>query len=275
MATNNSSSPFDVVSIEDVTHLFMGDNPRQDTSGLAHFIAKMEQKEKKSINRRDFNQMFDRLKLTCAANKSLSNQVKAIKKELEIMRSLNREQNLLLDGLKAAGCTNSTASERIQNVHAAFRTDEFVKLFSFTLNDEVVDVTRNQMKEIVTWYEKGFVYFQRFDQFRVDTEKVHLYTFGEIVQYINRANENNKTECFVCGEDPNTVDVLFLDDFDRSREGVNTPTHVLKSRIRKCFVSDNLDSGDDNVRIALSKRTLMTFLLNIGHTNPFYDETQY
>ena len=214
---------------------------------------------------------FDRLKLTSTANKGLSNQVQALKKDLDVMRSLNKELSHLLDGLKQAGLTNNDVSNRIQSVIRAFRTDEFATLFSFSLNEEIVDVTRNQMKDIVQWYEKGFVYFKRFDQFRVDTENVHLYTFGEIAVFVDRNDETNLNECFICGENPNTVDVVFLEDFDRTRNGLITPTHVLKSRVRKAYISD---TGDDNVRITISKRNLMTFLLNIGHSSPFFDDVE-
>ena len=125
------------------------------------------------------------------------------------------------------------------------------------------------MKQIVGWYPKGYVYFKEKDMINITSDKQHLFTFGEIVGYVDRNDPIQNRQCLVVGENTNTVHVMFIKDFDRGeQEGVVKPHIILKSRIHKHKVGNK-------VKLAITKRALMTFLLNIGYTNPFHDETQY
>ena len=119
------------------------------------------------------------------------------------------------------------------------------------------------MKSICSWYERGHVYFERFDEFRVSTELVHLFTFCELASYVDRFDPSKNRDVLIVGEDPFTVDVCFLGHFDKDYQGSIRPTHVLKSRVEK----------KEHPTQILSKREVMTFLLNAGYISAINDET--
>ena len=223
----------------------------------------MEKKEVKKLP--DFNKVFAKLKQTNAANKALTTQVAGLSQDLAQMKRLNKELADLLHGLKTAGACDRTTADRISTVCRQFKIDEINVLTSFVLDGEEVDVTYSQMKGIVRWYEKGHVYFEQNEKFRVKTDKVHVFTFGEICDYVDRVDSSKRKEVVVVGEDANTVDVCFLADYDRDNNGVIRPTHVLKSRIEK--------KPGEIPSFMIDKRTLMVFLLNAGYTNMWNDET--
>ena len=248
--------------VQDVSHIF-GQDPNKELSAVSHFIAEMEKKPVKKLP--DFNKVFDKLKQVNAENKALKNQVESVHQDYTQMRRLNKELAELLASLKAAGLTDAMTADRITTVVRQMKLDEMNKFISFVLNGEEVDLTFCQMKQIVKWYEKGYVYFQKFDEFRVETDKVHLFTFGEIAKYIDRVDATKNQEVVVFGEDPNTVDVCFIADFETDKNLAIRPTHVLKSRIVK--------KDEENTTLIVDKRKFMTFLLNHGYTNPFNDET--
>ena len=267
MAQNNSFITADNDYIEDVTALFNG---RCNNSKISKLLDKLEGKSFEEYTPKDVKDLIDNLKLADTETNSLSTQVNAINKDLAQMRRLNAELSLMITAIKEACKKDQASCDRLTSIVRAFKLDTMNTLFSFTLDNEDINVTCNQMKQIVGWYPKGYVYFKEFDDFNISTDKVHLFTFGEVVSYIDRRDESKNCECLVVGEDENTVHVMFLSDFDRNmtEEGVMKPTFVLKSRIHK-------REGNKKKNIAVTKRVLMTFLLNIGYTNPFHDETQY
>ena len=252
--------------VEDITHQIFQDDPERDRSEVSHFIVEMEKKGKKDIKQKDFFNAIKRLKLLNAANKGLTNQIKATTKDLAQMRRLNKELAETLKEIRKTAAKDEASEMRVTNVVNAFRHDMFTVIAKFKLDGEDVNLTRNQLRSIVSWYEKGFVYFDRFDEFLVNTDKVHIYTFGEIVKYVDRMNPRKNCQAVVFGEDPNVVDVVFLKDLDSTKEGAVIPTHVLKSRIRK------LDINAQFPPLAVSKHTVLCFMINIDYRNPLHDE---
>lgn len=253
--------------IEDITHLFDGKGKEHPNEDL---ILDIEGKGLNELQREDIQKLVNALKVSTTKNNTLNNQVSQINKDLAQMRRLNMELTLMIDRIKDSCKKDKESCDRLHSIVRAFKLDTMNTLFSFTLDGEEINVTNNQMKQIVGWYPKGYVYFKVFDDINIRTDKVHLFTFGEIMSYVDRQDTTKNCECMVVGEDENSVHVMFINDFDRGDdEGVLQPTIVLKSRIEK--------HNEDNrkVKLAIKKNLLMTFLLNIGYTNPFHDETQY
>ena len=74
------------------------------------------------------------------------------------------------------------------------------------------------MCQIISWYRKGYVFFEKDDNFSIEgIQGKHHYSFGEIVSFKDRDNENMVKDAIVTGETPwSAVDVLFLNNFDIS-----------------------------------------------------------
>ena len=251
--------------VEDITHQFF-DNSSTD---LTKMIDSFEGKRASELTDQDVNDLVLKLKDCEQEIEGIKNQLGQVNKDLAQMRRLNMELSLMIQQFKESGRQDKETADRIASVVRAFRVDTFTPLFSFALDNEDICVTRNQMKQIIAWYPKGKVYFKKFDMISIRSDKVHLFTFGEIAKFINRMYPTKTAEYLIVGESTDLVDVLFLHDFDTdpNEEGVLTPTCVIKSRVCK------LD-GNEKETVAICKRELMESMMNIGYINYFNDETR-
>ena len=256
MSKNNYYTSQDGSFVQDIIHLFL-DSDEEDT--LKKFIKNMEEKEFKNIKKNDVTAMLLKLRSLADENESQSNQIQSLNSDLAEQKRLNMEMAIMVEQLKETGKQDPETTERIQSVIRAFRNDKFSRLFFFDLDGEEVAVTQAMMKQIVSWYPKGRVYFTQGTPYKGDisTDKEYKYTFGELALWNHRTDSSKNCEVLIIGETAQLVHVLFLEDFKNEEEGVLAPTCVIHSKITK--LKGNL---------AVHKQTVFNFMLNMGYSCP-------
>ena len=262
MSNSNSFVAEDGSFIQDITHLFMPTS--EDPDSLSSFITKIEEKRSKGLTKRDVSEMLEKLKTAQDKLDLQDNQIMSLKSDNAQQKRLNMEMSIMVDHMKESGAQDPETSERIKNVVRAFRSDMFARFFLLTLDDVEIEVTAQMMKQIIYWYPKGKVYFEKGEFFQGDitTDGQHKYTFLETVVCLDKTGDSSKNcQGLVIGETAYTVHLLFLKDFLDNEEGVLTPTHVVQGRVTKYH-----RCGKEI--ITASKRMVLNFMLNMGYQCP-------
>lgn len=248
--------------IQDITHLFMPSSDEDDS--LSSFITKIEKKQSKGLKGKDLLDVLERLRIAQDKIDTQDNQIQALKSDNAQQKRLNMEMCLMVDQLKESGKQDAETQERIQSVIRAFRNDMFSRFFLLALDGVEIEVTAQMMKQIIYWYPKGKVYFEKGEFFQGDitTDGSHKYTFLETVICLDASGDESKNrEALVVGETAYTVHLLFVKDFLDNEEGVLSPTHIVQGRVKKF-----LRNGKEIITV--SKRMVLSFMLNMGYQCP-------
>ena len=245
--------------VEDITEEVL--NGRQDKVAL--LINNIEGKTLDEISTQDIVQMLGYLKVLHSKVDKLDNQSKDILKRMNMYYQANQELAGMAKDLSASVVGKKEESDRVVSIVNQYTTDTRIGFLKFELDGESVQITRNKLRQIISWYRKGYVFFEMHDNFSiVGIQGKHKYSFGEIVSFKDRDDENTVKDAIVTGETPWSVDVLFLSNFDIS-ENYITPNHVVKSRITK----------KSETSAIIDKPKLMSFMRESNYVNFFHNET--
>ena len=122
-----------------------------------------------------------------------------------------------------------------------YTTDTTVGFLKFSLDGQEVHMTRNELQQIISWYRKGYVHFEKGQSYStIGIEGTHVHNF-EIVMYTGRDDIAVKKDCVATGGTPGSVDVLFVKDIYK-REIYITPNHIVKIRIATMLPAQELVS---------------------------------
>ena len=164
--------------------------------------------------------------------------------------------------------TDPTA-ERLRAAVNRNRSDKKAQFVTFYLNNIKVQLTREQLKQIVTWYKPGEVYFApknsvESNESSSDTSEVneHLYHFGEIVSYVDHNDESTCIDAVVTYEDDCVVAIVTMEMIIEQRH--ITPMHVLKYLVKR---------KASPPYVIVKRETLCDFLLSIHYTGGFDDSS--
>ena len=145
--------------VEDITHLFLGPDQNEDDEETQKLITRMENKSKRDMKASDIHEVIGKLKEKISKNKALEAQVKTKTQDLAQMQRLNKElTTLIYEMIRYNDEVPHEVTDRIKNVMTQFKKDSMEKFVTFRLGTEIVDLTVNQLKYIVSWYDKGHVY---------------------------------------------------------------------------------------------------------------------
>ena len=246
--------------VEDVTDEILQGNKDK----VAELIQKVEGKTLQDISSQEIIQLVGYVKVLHSDVMKLQNQNRDLLTNLNTFYRANQEMAGIARDVSASVVGNDEKVERVTQIVQQYTTDTAVGFVKFSLDGEEVQMTRNKLRQIISWYKKGYVYFEKGQPYNiVSINGSHSYSFGELVVFTERENPEEQRECIVTGETPWLVDVLFLKDFDVS-ENYITPSHVLKSRISKM----------NEKRVIVDKQKLMTFMTEVNYINYCHDETK-
>ena len=253
----NDTGVFDTV--EDMTESFLNGNRDK----LAELIQDYEDKSIVDISTNDFLRMFDIVKKMHSAVRTMENQQKALVSQVNMLYRSNQELSALAKAISESAVGMEEESARICQVVGEYTTDFRVDFVDLELNDKEVPVSKIQLRQIISWYKKGYVFFSKGQSYHINNmEGEHDYTFGEVVTLKENGDNTRTCDVVVTGETPWIVDVLKFDDFAESNQYV-TPTHVTKDRVLSKEVK----------KYMIGKEALMEFMANIHYVNFFHDET--
>ena len=148
----------DAPFIEDVTHLFIDDDTSLKVSDV---ITEWGNKDDTEIKEKDFKYVFH---LLCKCNsfcEKLLNQNLALCEDLSRHSRLNHELHTLTRTLGGMVTMKDGDRKRLEQITKQFHIDEETNFLSFVLHGAPFQITCKQMRQIVGWYPKGYVYFEK------------------------------------------------------------------------------------------------------------------
>lgn len=200
--------------------------------------------------------MVEMLKYTTANMSAMENKMVALRDKIKEHKQNNHDLSQMLNTLKRVLKHDNEDARTLRKALAKYKFDQHANYVFFFMNDTKIFITRDQMRQLVTWYKPGKVYFEPTwttdDLITVDV--VRKFYFGEVVYYVDHNDKTNCVDALVTYEDETVVGILTMDMIIQQRH--LTPMHVLK------FLVQRKSSTPD---VILSREQVGEFLMSIGH----------
>ena len=200
-----------------------------------------------NLTKEDFKSMVEALKYTTSNIAAMEHKMVVLRNDNKEMKEMNHELVTMNVTLREILKKDDEESRKLKAMVRQYQRDQVLKFVRFDLNDVILYLTRDQMRQIVTWYEPGKVYFAP------DEANGIKYHFCEVVKYVDHKDENNMIDALVTYEDDTVVSILTMDMIIEQRH--LTPMHVLKFLVKPRERRHNI----------LTKEQVGEFLMSINY----------
>ena len=205
-----------------------------------------------SLSKEDIKSMVEMLNYTMSNIHAMENKMVAMRDEIKLLKSENFSMAAMKHDFKTVLKRTDAEAETLRATVNRYVKDRKTNYVVFSLNHIRVQMTREQMRQIVTWYEPGKVYFSPDNNGHMNSGG--SYYFGEVISYVDHKDESNFVDALVTYEDENVVSIVTIDMLIDQRH--ITPMHVLKHLVQR---------KANPPYVVITKEMLGDFLVSINY----------
>ena len=199
------------------------------TDNIAEVLSSPSDDNIDRLSKEDIKSMAEMINYTMSNINAMENKMVAMRDEIKHLKSENFSMAAMKHDFKTVLKRTDAEAEKLRNTVNRYVRDRKTNYVLFNLNNIRVQMTREQMRQIVTWYEPGKVYFSPENNPNIDSGG--KYFFGEVVSYVDHNDESNFVDAIITYEDKNVVSIVTIDMLIEQRH--ITPMHVLKHLVER------------------------------------------
>lgn len=211
-----------------------------------------------ALTKDDIKSMVEMINYTMSNINAMEHKMVAMREEIKVLKSENFQMAAMKDDFKTVLKRTDAEAEMLRATVNRYVKDRKTNYVLFSMNNIHVQLTREQVRQIVTWYEPGKVHFSPGNNPNMSSGGD--FYFGEVVSYVDHQDETNMVDALVTFEDSNVVSIITIEMI--ISEMHLTPMHVLKHLVKR---------KANPPYVVISKNMLGDFLTSINYLGKHED----